>query len=165
MNLSSMFGVFESYDNIVPTNILKRLMEEVSVDEASFGHCLRFGDSSYCKNLLYAGSTFQALIICWRPGQRSPIHDHKGSACAVRVLMGTATETRYEKTKNGLRATGSSTVSENGVMTSEDLDIHEVSNEHAKNLVTLHVYSPPLLFMGVYSASDSFRNEEDCLTA
>ncbi len=36
---------------------------------------------------------------------------------------------------------------------SEDLDIHQVSNLQAddRDLVTLHIYSPPLLKMNVYS--------------
>ena len=46
---------------------------------------------------------YQAWVMCWRNGQRSPIHDHKGSSCAVRVLRGTLTETLFAFAPNGRR--------------------------------------------------------------
>ena len=43
------------------------------------------------------------------------------------------------------------------VCATEDRDIHQVSNlmEDGADLVTLHVYSPPLLNMGTYTLFDS----------
>jgi cysteine dioxygenase len=40
--------------------------------------------------------------MCWKNGQRSPIHDHAASNSAVRVLRGPATETAFEYAANGL---------------------------------------------------------------
>ena len=40
-------------------------------------------------------------MLCWKNGQRSPIHDHTGSSCGVRVLRGTLTETLFELAPNG----------------------------------------------------------------
>ena len=43
-----------------------------------------------------------------------------------------------------------------------DDDIHQVSNLQADNadLITLHIYTPPLLRMGVYSIHAPTRGEE-----
>ena len=45
---------------------------------------------------------------------------------------------------------------------SEDEDLHQISNlqADAAELVTLHVYSPPLIMMGTYSLTDHLRGEE-----
>ena len=45
---------------------------------------------------------------------------------------------------------------------SQDTDMHQVSNLQAgsADLVTLHIYSPPLLWMGTYSMTDASRGQE-----
>jgi cysteine dioxygenase len=121
----------------------------------------RFDDDRYRRNLMHEGSGFQALVLCWKPGQRSPIHDHRGSSCGVRVLRGVATETIFQRGRDGMLAASRSHQMATGeVCGSEDMDIHQVSNlSRDEPLVTLHVYSPPLLRMGTYSLTDSVVRE------
>jgi hypothetical protein len=81
----------------------------------------------------------------------------------VRVLRGTLTETLFEITPNGhIKAMFSRDLPPGSVIGSEDSDIHQVSNLQSGNadLVTLHVYSPPLLWMGTYSLLDRTRGKE-----
>src|SRR5262249_9581884 len=93
----------------------------------------------------------------------SPIHDHAGSSCVLRVLRGTLTETQFEFTPNGhVKAVFSRDAYPGDICATEDLDIHQVSNLQPGNadLVTLHIYSPPLLHMGTYSIYDLTRGVE-----
>ncbi len=116
-----------------------------------------FGTDTYRRNLVHAGPGYQALVLCWRNGQRSPIHDHAGSSCAVRVLAGEAVETVFERTRGGMvYAVRSLAHAPGSVCATQDSDIHQVSNlaDDGGDLVTLHVYSPPLLHMGTYSLFD-----------
>ena len=127
---------------------------------------LRFGERSYQRNLVQAGRWYHAWVLCWRNGQRSPIHDHRGSSCAVRVLDGTMTETLFEFAPNGhVKALFSRDLPPGGVVGSEDTDLHQVSNLQAgdADLVTLHIYSPPLVLMGTYSLTERGRGEEPML--
>jgi cysteine dioxygenase len=137
---------------------------DISLDDvASF---VRFSEKAYCRNLVQAGPWYNLLVLCWRNGQRSPIHDHRGSSCAVRVLKGVLTETLFEFAPNGfIKATGSRDMEAGGVIGSVDEDVHQVSNLQAgrADLVTLHVYSPPLVVMGTYSLTDDRRGEEPML--
>jgi cysteine dioxygenase len=124
---------------------------------------LRFSDRNYQRNLLHAGPCYQAWVLCWKNGQRSPIHDHSGSSCGLRVLRGTLTETRFEFAPNGhVKATGSKDHGAGSVLGSFDTDMHQVSNLQAggADLVTLHVYSPPLEGMRTYSLYDLSRGFE-----
>jgi cysteine dioxygenase len=118
---------------------------------------LRFGDVTYRRNLVHEGPAYQALVLCWRNGQRSPIHDHAGSSCGVRVLAGTAIETVFNRTRAGLvYAVRSHMHGAGSICATQDSDIHQVSNlaDDGGDLVTLHVYSPALLDMGTYSLFD-----------
>jgi hypothetical protein len=69
------------------------------------------------------------------------------------VLRGTATESTFERTPRGLvYPTASHDRPVGHICASRDADIHQVSNLHGEDdLVTLHIYSPPLLVMGQYS--------------
>jgi cysteine dioxygenase len=81
----------------------------------------------------------------------------------VRVLRGTLTETLFELAPNGhVKATFSRDFAEGSLIGSEDSDMHQVSNLQAGNadLVTLHVYAPPLFRMGTYSLYDLTRGYE-----
>ena len=124
---------------------------------------LRFSDRGYRRNPLRAGVWYQAWVLCWRSGQRSPVHDHTGSACAVRVLRGTLTETVFGLAPNGqARAAYSRDWPAGSVLASEDADMHQVSNlqPEGDDLVTLHVYSPPLRAMGTYALEGPGRGVE-----
>ena len=117
-------------------------------------------------NLLGKGRylSYQALALCWRNGQRSPIHNHRGSACGVKVLRGVATETVFVRAPNGMVVpTGSRELAAGFICGSFDEDIHQVSNLQANDgdLVTLHIYSPPLLRMDMFSLDTPAVHEWD----
>jgi cysteine dioxygenase len=120
-----------------------------------------FSDSHYQRNLVKAASNYHVWVMCWKAGQRSPIHDHGASICAVRVLHGTATVTHFAWSASGdVLATHSEEVAVGGIMGTQDGDLHQVSNLQGagKELITLHVYTPPLLRMGTYSMLDATRS-------
>jgi len=133
----------------------------ITCEDAADSIC--FADDGYTHNSLRAGPWYHAWVLCWKNGQRSPIHDHRGSRCAVRVLRGTLTQTLFEFAPNGhVKAIASEDYGPGSVIGSEDTDLHQVSNLQAgsADLVTLHVYAPPLLRMGTYSLTDRTRGEE-----
>lgn len=127
----------------------------VTVDDvAEFAH---FSEDRYLRNLIHEGEHYHLLVLCWRSGQRSPIHDHAGSTCGLRILRGTATETVFERSPSGLiKPICSKDYCEGDVSVSSDDFIHQVSNLQAQcqDLVTLHVYSPPLLRTATYSLTE-----------
>ncbi len=122
----------------------------------------RFGEHTYHRNLVCSGPWFHLLVLCWRSGQRSPIHNHAGSTCGLRVLTGVGTETRFAFTASGLiRPTISQDIHDGDIVASQDADIHQISNLQAPghDLVTLHIYSPPVLRMDSYSLTDGAIRE------
>ena len=116
-----------------------------------------FDACTYRRNLIRRTAAYEALLLCWLPGQRSPIHDHRGSGCAFRVVEGVVTETLYEPAKNGLVCAASMRWLPPGtICASREWDVHEVANTQPQaSLVTLHVYSPPLRDVNLYRAADA----------
>jgi len=153
----ALLEALDAYEGRIPLDRLAAHLEGASLGFEDVRPHAVFGERTYRRNLLHAGPAYQALILCWKNGQRSPIHDHRGSSCGVRVLRGVATETRFSLSPNGMvLATHSRELAEGSVCASQDADIHQMSNLQAggADLVTLHVYSPALLRMGTYSLTD-----------
>ncbi len=158
---SSRKGIFCAIDSFVDRidlDYLEQYLSSLNITLENLRRHVKFSENRYQRNLVQSGPAYQALVLCWRNGQRSPIHDHEGSSCAVKVLAGVMTETIFERAPNGMiKATRSLDYKCNIVAGSQDADIHQVSNLQADglDLITLHIYSPPLLFMNEYSLVDT----------
>ena len=159
-------AMFRHLDALAGRPDLASLVEELSrfdVDLDDLSQHLHFAENSYKRNLVRAAPHYHAWLLCWKNGQRSPIHDHSGSACVVRVLRGTLTETLFERAPSGhVKATFSRDFAQGTIIGSEDTDIHQVSNLQADDadLVTLHVYAPPLNRMATFSLFDNHTGYE-----
>ncbi|REK18356.1 MAG: hypothetical protein DWQ37_04370 [Planctomycetota bacterium] len=156
--IAALLEPLDAFDEIIPAERMRRWADECTLCLDDVRDFCRFSPTRYVRNLVRSGPAYHALVLCWRNGQRSPIHDHAGSHCAVRVLAGVATETRFEIAPNGMvYATGSSTLAPGLTTYSEDSDIHQISNLQADqaDLVTLHLYSPPLLRMQSFSLQET----------
>jgi len=152
MKLPEFFSLLDGCGpGAVPLELLTRWERELEIDLDDVREAVRFGDDGYRRNPLREGPGYQALVLCWKPGQKSPIHDHRGSACGVRVIAGAVTETIFQRIDGQLIEGETRRLDAGGVCGSYDTDIHEIANRGSEGLVTLHVYAPPLLTMGIYT--------------
>jgi cysteine dioxygenase len=162
-NLDELFRYLDDLRERAPLKQLVTHLDELDIDCEELRAFIRFSSRGYTRNLVRGGAWYNLLVLCWKNGQRSPIHDHIGSSCGVRVLRGTATETLFEFAPNGhVKAIFSRDLPPGSVCGSQDDDMHQVSNLQPgdADLVTLHVYTPPLLHMGTYSLTDLTRGTE-----
>src|SRR5437016_14476340 len=85
----------DQYTSRIPLEALADWLSRTDITIDVVRPFLRFSSDHYVRNLMYAGPSYQALVLCWQSGQRSPIHDHRGSSCAVKIISGVATETTF----------------------------------------------------------------------
>ena len=52
-----------------------------------------FKEGNYWRHRVCRNAAVEMLVICWRPGQKTPIHDHNGSHGVVKVHKGLMWET------------------------------------------------------------------------
>jgi cysteine dioxygenase len=164
--LDDLFCYLDRLRDRAPLDELKAELADFEVGVEELAPHVRYAERTYRRNLVRATDWYNLWVLCWRNGQRSPIHDHRGSSCAVRVLEGMMTETVFEFAPNGhVKALFSRDLAPGSVVGSEDTDLHQVSNLQAgdADLVTLHIYSPPLILMGTYSLTERGRGEEPML--
>ncbi|MGH7170010.1 MAG: molybdopterin-dependent oxidoreductase [Gemmataceae bacterium] len=162
-NLDTLIRFLDGLQGRADLAELTEQLRRLELDARDVANFLRFDEPTYQRVLVRAGRWYHLWVLCWKNGQRSPIHDHTGSSCGVRVLRGTATITDFTFAANGhVKAVGSRDYPAGSVLGNEDGDLHQLSNLQAgsADLITLHVYSPPLLRMGTYSLTDRTRGEE-----
>jgi predicted metal-dependent enzyme (double-stranded beta helix superfamily) len=86
--------------------------------------------------------------VVWRPGQRTPIHDHV-TWCVVGVLRGAEHEQLYALHDDGLVLAGEN-VSGTGEVCgfAPPGDIHRVTNTSDVTAISLHVYGTDITRVG-----------------
>jgi cysteine dioxygenase len=132
---------------------LNALLGGVEVRTEELRPYISFKEGTYARHRVHLGEHAELLVLCWRPGQRTPIHDHAGSYGAVRVLRGVMWETIFEMEGGRGLAYKSAREWTPGHVTGADVpDIHQLGNPDVsgQDLVTLHLYAPPLTSLNVY---------------
>lgn len=163
LTIEQFFTEMDKHPESVPLDELVDLMTRLDLSIDDVREHVKFADGCYQRNLWQCGPGYAALVLCWKPGQASPIHDHKGSACGVRVLQGHVTETTYNHNPDGSLSEDQTRVYEPGLVCgSYDIDTHVIANRDPEvNLVTLHVYTPPMTGYRVYRMDGSWEICED----
>lgn len=128
-------------------------LENTNIGAGELEPYLGFKERTYWRHLVCRNAAVEMLVLCWKPGQRTVIHDHNGSVGAVRVQQGVVWETMFDFDKEkGLRY-HSAGAHQAGAVTGADVpDIHQLGNPDVseQNLVTIHVYAPPLGVLHTY---------------
>lgn len=117
-----------------------------------------FKAGTYARHRVVRSDFAELLVLCWKPGQRTPIHDHNGSYGAVRVCEGVMWETMFAL--NNERQLYYQSAREWGVgeVTGADIpDIHQLGNPEVsgQDMVTLHLYAPPLTVLNTYKVGST----------
>ncbi len=142
-------GLTELVETLRSSSMLSRerieeVLRSVEISFADVEPFVRFSNDTYTRNLVYGDEKFQALVLCWMPSQGSPVHGHGISACGMKVISGAATEASYHAVTDSspycARILTPADVIANG-----GEYVHKVTNLAAEPLITLHVYSPPLV--------------------
>ena len=124
---------------------LEQKLSSIEVNISALKNCIGYAEEGYQRNVIKKTDFYELVAICWTPGQLTPIHDHVGSDCAFKIIDGVSTETTYNLNNEGLAFPISVREYQPGeICASDEPDIHRVSNNSNKELINLHVYTPPL---------------------
>ena len=128
------------------TEHMAGLISQANVTRDDMLNACKFSERTYARTTLAKSEWYQLLVIFWKSGQASPIHDHEGSNCAVRIVDGVATETTFRDIGDGIvEPIETRELKKDELCTAHHSDIHVIENQQpGQELVTLHLYSPPL---------------------
>ncbi|HYY97981.1 MAG TPA: cysteine dioxygenase family protein [Pyrinomonadaceae bacterium] len=152
-SLRSLAGALEKLSARPELSQVDEWMRHVEVSRDELRPYVGFKEGTYARHRVFVCEHAELLVLCWRPGQRTPIHDHAGSFGSVRVLEGFMWETLFEMDgREGLLYKSARDWTPGHVTGADIPDIHQLGNPDVsgRDLVTLHLYSPPLTSLNVY---------------
>lgn len=155
---SALIEKLNSQTNPPALEEINSWLATVEISQLDLQPYLGFKEGNYWRHRVCRNDAVEMLIICWRPGQRTPIHDHNGSHGVVRVQQGVMWETIFSYDKEqGLNYDTARECPE-GTITGADVpDIHQLGNPDVsgRDLITVHVYAPPLGVLKTYKLGSS----------
>jgi cysteine dioxygenase len=136
--------------------LLERMLSQLAFREEDLQDHIRFSSRGYTRNLICRTPRFELLLIGWKPGDFTPIHDHAGSLNLVRVHRGILSSREFEVVSSGrplrtaIRLKSERDLGSGEIASVTEVGIHQLANTSRRNLLTIHLYSPPLREMTVY---------------
>lgn len=71
---------------------LSSALQEAGIEFDDISRFVRFRARGYARALVFQGPGIELRLLCWLPGQKTPLHSHGPSLGVFRVVRGTATE-------------------------------------------------------------------------
>ena len=151
--LPSLVAALESLSGPPSLEQIYRWLEHAQVSAEELQPYIEFKEGNYWRHRVCRNEFVEMLVLCWRPGQRTPIHDHNGSHGGVKICEGLLWETTFSyDALKGLEYKSAREYSAGSVTGSDVPDIHQLGNPDVsgQDLVTIHVYAPPLGVLHTY---------------
>jgi len=152
-SLPSLVKLLESQSCVPGLDQIYGWLENAQISAEELQPYLGFKEGNYSRHRVCRNEFIEMLVLCWRPGQRTPIHDHNGSHGGVRIHRGMLWETTftYDQVK-GLKYKTARELAPGAVTGSDVPDIHQLGNPEVsgQDLVTIHIYAPPLGVLHTY---------------
>ncbi|MEZ0227100.1 MAG: cysteine dioxygenase family protein [Planctomycetota bacterium] len=139
------------------------LVRRLKVTDDWINDHVSFKDDTYARNLVVLTPRFEMLVLCWKPGQNSRIHDHMESFSVVKCIRGTLTNHLYERLDDGkrddyceLKKIRADLVGAGEYAPLDLGGIHMMENDpnSGENMVTLHFYAEPLREIHLFAPDD-----------
>ena len=133
-------------DGVSPADVdgtrVASLLREYAAGEDSWRRYAAAGDDSYSRNLIWRARDFELLLLCWKSGQASAIHDHGDQNCWMAVLDGALEEEHFSARDGGLKRGRVKTYEAGGVaFIRDEIALHQIRATGGRDGVSLHLYA------------------------
>lgn len=139
---------------------LRSVLDQIAFSPEEWKQYVHFCPQRYSRNLLLLDEAFSLILICWAPGQGTPVHDHGGNdrKSWVRVLSGTVLYTEYAEDGQTPVATNVHTPDGDSFFTDTSEKIHQLTNPSSEEpAISLHLYSPPLIHCSYFDQQGAVK--------
>ncbi|MFC5046457.1 cysteine dioxygenase [Aquimarina hainanensis] len=126
-----------SNPNFESLKSLQHWYQETTLD--NWQNKVTFEDASYKRISLIKSHYYDLLLLCWKPGQKSPIHGHPKQGCLVKIMEGNLSD---EITTPNQQITANTYFQNDVLYIADNVGQHRVFNISDKNVVSLHLYAP-----------------------
>lgn len=123
------------------------LAQDMEIPHEDFQPYAFWSADFYTRNCLDRNENYELLLLCWQPGQETPIHCHNGEECWVYTIQGNLQEQRFDwqEEQQALKRLGTEKMRAGQVSYMNDnMGFHSLHNTGAQPAMTLHLYMKPI---------------------
>ena len=138
---------------------IRSLVMRTHISETEIEKCMVFSNEGYARNLFYKNSDFEVLVMCWKSGQKSPIHDHDNCLSVEKVFSGHLAFTTYHRVHESADEiyqgeTYTGVPGDVADVAAGDIHLLDNPREFQSDAITVHFYFPPLKRMKCFNIED-----------
>lgn len=119
------------------------ILKAIEIPYEKWKAICNFSDESYTRNCLSCCDEYELLLMCWKEGQKSPIHSYQFQESWLKVLKGELTIDTYQVNKSDMTA-----VKTNSVVVSagefsylnDSMGFHSIRNSGSEPVSSLHLH-------------------------
>ena len=138
-------GLIGSLENLSEFN-LESVYEAVSRSTVGFRDLEKWidydypGSDSYGRKMVHDGGFFEVMVMCWKSGDYSAIHDHGKAEFGVVKVFGDTEHAAFKIVNQKLITLGRTTIEAGTTLEVAPALIHQMGNPGDSNFFSLHIY-------------------------
>lgn len=132
--------------------IYNQIFRSIQIPSNAFKDYCSWSEECYTRNCIFENDKFELILLCWEKGQKTPIHDHGGEECWVKVIEGEFKEVIYTKEESGRLMEIQANISNEGDISYmiDFMGYHSLENSSGKRAMSLHLYAKPIKNCNVF---------------
>ena len=95
LSLAGLVAILNAQEGRPRLEYIYEWLENAEISREELEPYLGFKEGNYWRHRVCRNEFAEMLVLCWRPGHKTPIHDHNGSHGVVRVYEGIMWETTF----------------------------------------------------------------------
>lgn len=129
-----------------------QIIHSLKLDKKELDDYCSWSKDSYTRNCIVENEKFELILLCWEPKQFTPIHDHGGEECWVKILDGNFSEIIYKEGTDGILNEVKSAQAKAGDVTYmiDFMGSHRLGNLDETRSMSLHLYAKPIRTCNIY---------------
>lgn len=142
------------------SNKYDEIVERIQLQLSDFNEFLFWEDTYYTRNCILRNKEYELIVLCWEPGQNTPIHCHNDQECWVYVVSGSLFEEKYKIDENETPNQISSLLLNEAEShhINDAIGFHRLYNNSKERTVSLHLYAKPIDECSYFSEdSETFK--------
>jgi cysteine dioxygenase len=161
--IESLNELIETLDDCDPEDYVK-LAKHMKLPHSDFEKYAHWKPDGYTRNCIERTDAYELILICWNPGNETPIHCHSEQRCWVYQVEGKLSELRYKADELGTLVVCNEMELSPGRLTymEDSMGYHTLKNHSDERAMTLHLYISPIDTCKVFNdtTEDSFKLKE-----
>ncbi len=127
---------------------------QIDIPKTEFKKYANWSMKKYTRNCIHREEHYELILLCWEPGQETPIHCHGGEECWVYGVDGILENKVYDIKDEELVLIESESMApgENTFM-NDSKGYHSLCNLGTSRAMSLHLYMDPIRNCTVFNTS------------